>query len=70
MTDDVRPRQRVRVWFGDQIICSHEAEPEQALRYAALMAQRFAGLRVTVDDQPQESDRTLPEETLWPLTIK
>lgn len=67
---DVARRLRVRVWFGDEIICSHEAEPERALRYAALMAQRFAGLRVTVDDRPHDGDTALPEETLWTLTVK
>lgn len=67
---DRRRRLRIRVWFGDEIICSHEADPERALRYAALMAQRFAGLRVTVDDRPQDGDEALPEETLWSLTVK
>lgn len=67
---DDRPRMRVRVWFGSEVICSRRAEPEQAKRYARLMAQRFAGLRVTIDSQPRRDDKTLPREALWPLTVK
>lgn len=65
-------RRRVRVWFGREVICSHAAEPERARRYAVLMRQRFAGLRVTIDDEPYDGDRSrgLPSEPLWPLTVK
>lgn len=61
---------RVRVWFGDEVICSHCAEPGEAEQYARLMAQRFAGLTVTVDDQPGEKDTRLPHELLWDRTVR
>jgi hypothetical protein len=62
-------RQRVQVWFGSEVICSHEADPQQALRYATLMSRRFAGLRVTIDDNPSSTDRKLPNELLWDSTV-
>jgi hypothetical protein len=62
-------RQRVQVWFGKEVICSHEADAAQAQRYAALMARRFAGPRVTIDDHPSSSDRSLPNELLWDSTV-
>jgi|RhiMethySRZTD1v2_1073278.scaffolds.fasta_scaffold3232576_2 hypothetical protein len=62
-------RKRVRVWFGDGVICSHVASEERARRYASLIAQRFAGLRVTIDDGPDERDAELPHELLWDRTI-
>jgi hypothetical protein len=43
---------RVRVWFAGEVICSHVAEAERAKRYAVLIVQRFAGLRVTIDPEP------------------
>ena len=50
MTNENEPvRMRVRVWFGNEVICSLRADPEPAYRYARLMAQRYAGLRVTID---------------------
>lgn len=72
MLDTAEPVQRVRVWFGSEVICSHAAEAERAKRYAVLMRQRFAGLRVTVDDEPEDGGRSrvLPTEPLWPLTVK
>ncbi|HEY0691923.1 MAG TPA: hypothetical protein VGD71_23120 [Kribbella sp.] len=69
------PRRRVRVWFGSHVIASYSAEPELAQRYAAAMARRFAGLKVT--DEPLQPDGAvsvtlapeLPsEQLLWPLT--
>jgi len=63
------PRRRVRVWFGNEVICSHEADPQQAQKYAKLMSQRFAGLRVTIDDKPGANDRKLPNELLWESTV-
>lgn len=64
------PRRRVRVWFGSEVICSHAADPGEAERYARLMAQRFAGLTVTIDDQPGEKDLGLPHELLWEQTVR
>lgn len=63
-------KRRVRVWFGSEVICSHAAEPDEAERYARLMARRFAGLNVTVDDQPGETDQGLPHELLWERTVR
>jgi hypothetical protein len=62
-------RRRVRVWFGNEVICTHVAEPTEAERYAALMGQRFAGLTVTVDDTPAIADTSLPHELLWERTV-
>jgi hypothetical protein len=62
-------RRRVQVWFGKEVICSHEADAAQAQRYAVLMARRFTGLRVTIDDHPSSSDRALPNELLWDSTV-
>lgn len=58
------------MWFGSEVICSHAAEPDQAERYAWLMARRFAGLTVTIDGEPGERDAELPQELLWELTVK
>jgi hypothetical protein len=62
-------RQRVRVWFGDKVICSHVADPDEAERYATLMAQRFAGLAVTIDSAPGTRDAELPHQLLWEQTV-
>ena len=62
-------RRRVQVWFGSEVICSHEADAQQAQRYAHLMSRRFAGLRVTIDDHPTASDKALPNELLWDSTV-
>lgn len=62
-------RRRVQVWFGNEVICSHEADPQRAQRYAKLMSRRFAGLRVTIDDKPGERDVALPNELLWDQTV-
>ena len=62
-------RLRVRVWFGREVICAHAADPEQARRYATLMSRRFAGLRVTIDDEPKGTESTLPNELLWDSTV-
>jgi hypothetical protein len=67
---DASQRRRVRVWFGSEVICSHAADPAEAKRYARLMARRFAGLTVTIDDQPGEKDTGLPHELLWERTIR
>lgn len=61
--------QRVRVWFGTEVICCHVADRARAQRYAALMAQRFAGLRVTIEDEPSADDPELPHELLWDRTV-
>jgi hypothetical protein len=70
MTDETPSRRRVRVWFGNEVICTHVADPREAERYRALMAQRFAGLAITVDDAPGMSDPVLPHELLWEQTVK
>lgn len=59
-------RSRVRVWFGRHAIADHTAESATAERYAAAMARRFAGCRVTVEPCPLPTDgRALPPEQLW-----
>ena len=75
------PRQRVRVWFGRHVICTHTADREHARRYVAMMRRRFAGLRVTtesvtspnsdVGDSHSVEPASLPVDTrLWPLTVR
>lgn len=61
------PRRRVQVWFGQHIMCSYTADPVAADRYAAAMARRFRGLRVTVDELTESGLRPLPCEQLWVL---
>lgn len=68
--DERMTKRRVRVWFGSEVICSHAADPGEAERYAKLMAQRFAGLTVTIDDQPGAKDQGLPHELLWEQTVR
>lgn len=64
-------QRRIRVWFGEHVLCEYEAAPERTERYATLTRQRFAGLKVTVDDRPIEDAFQLPEEErLWQLTVK
>jgi hypothetical protein len=67
MTSDRGGRRRVRVWFGKHVVCSYTADPVAAARYAAAMARRFAGLRVTVDELVDDTLRPLPCERLWVL---
>jgi hypothetical protein len=64
-----RSRCRIRVWFGDEVICSHVADPGEADRYATLMARRFAGLAVTIDSEPGPCDAELPHHLLWEQTV-
>ena len=66
----VWPRCRIRVWFGEEVICSHVAEPREADRYASLMAQRFAGLAVTIDNEPDSRAVELPHHLLWEQTVQ
>jgi hypothetical protein len=63
----VRPgrQQRVRVWFGSHVIAAYVAEPGEAERYALAMGRRFAGLRVTIDDQASRFDPLLPHRARW-----
>jgi hypothetical protein len=61
---------RIQVWFGDEVICSHQAPALEARRYVTLMGRRFAGLRITIDDQPTMRDPELPHELLWELTVR
>lgn len=53
------------MWFGRHVIATYVAEPSAAERYARAMGQRFAGLRVTVDDQSSRFDPRLPERVWW-----
>lgn len=69
MSEQVGERRRVRVWFGNEVICTHVADSLEAERYAALMGQRFAGLTVTVDEAPTVSGISLPHELLWERTV-
>jgi hypothetical protein len=57
--------QRVRVWFGRHVIATYVADPGEAERYAQAMGRRFAGLRVTIDDQPSRLDPILPNRMWW-----
>lgn len=70
--DGTDSQKHVRVWFADQAICSYVSEPTRARAYADLMAQRFFGLRVPIDDAPKQSAaKPLPQNSaLWPLTVK
>ncbi|MEV0289986.1 MULTISPECIES: hypothetical protein [unclassified Kribbella] len=73
MSDPVPQRRRVLVWFGDHVVADYRAEADLAERYAAAMARRFAGLRVTSDPIPDADpgpDRTLPGERLWEVAPK
>jgi len=45
---------RVRVWFGRHAITDYRAEADLAERYAAAMARRFPGLRITNDPLPDQ----------------
>jgi hypothetical protein len=47
-------RRRVRVWFGRHAIADYRAEADLAERYAAAMARRFPGLRITNDPLPDQ----------------
>ena len=59
------------MWFGEHVLSDYRAEPERAQRYATLTRQRFRGLRVTIDDPPaDEPADSLPDESLWSLTVK
>lgn len=51
MSDTIELR-RVRVWFGEHVIADYTNDREHAERYAASMARRFAGLKVTTDPVP------------------
>jgi hypothetical protein len=61
------PRCRVRVWFGQHVMCSYTADQIAAQRYAAAMARRFPGLRVSVDELTEIGLRPLPCELLWTI---
>lgn len=49
-------KRRVRVWFGEHIIADYTAEPAEAIRYQSGMTQRFAGLRITVEQVTPAAD--------------
>lgn len=64
-------QRRVRVWFGKHVLTEYDAEPERAQRYASLTEQRYRGLRVTIDDSPpNDNGPSLPDPSLWSLTVK
>jgi len=65
MSVDLSSAKRVRVWFGRHVIATYVAEPDQAERYARAMAQRFAGLRITIDDHASRFDPLLPLRAGW-----
>lgn len=54
-----RRQHRVRVWFGSQVICSHDAEAQRARAYADAMSRRYAGLRVTVNGRLYRPSRAI-----------
>lgn len=60
---------RVRVWFGDHVISDFAGDTERADAYATLVRQRFAGLRVTVENDPPPTARALPNRRLWELSL-
>jgi hypothetical protein len=64
---DVTKRRRVRVWFGEHVVEEYQAEAATADRYADAMAQRFRGLRVTVDDVGPDGLQPLSPERLWTI---
>jgi hypothetical protein len=63
---------RVRVWFGEHVIADYRAEGSTADRYAELMGQRFAGLRITNEPLPLGGPPTdpLPGERMWDVPPK
>lgn len=63
---------RVQAWFGPHVLCTHEAEADQAERYRQTIPFAFRGVRVNIADPvPGELLTRLPDdEALWPLTLK
>jgi hypothetical protein len=72
--DPDRPRQRVRIWFGELLVAEYIADTDKAFRYQRVMAPTFVGLRITLDPAAvgagTASAAELPDEQLWPLTVK
>lgn len=73
MTPTVTSADRlVQVWFGTHAVCEYRADSATAGQYADAMRRRFAGLRVTVEPNPDRlTDAAvppLPGERLWELT--
>jgi hypothetical protein len=60
----------VRIWLGDHLIAEYTAEPDRASRYQRVMAPKFSGLRITVDNSTTGTASELPSEQLWPLTVQ
>lgn len=62
----------VQVWFGNHVVCEYRADSAAAARYADAMRRRFAGLRVTIEPNPDRLNigavPPLPGERLWELT--
>jgi hypothetical protein len=48
----------VQVWFGSHLIASYVAGQARAVHDGLMLARRFAGLGVTIDDQPIGSTRS------------
>jgi hypothetical protein len=65
-----RQTRLVRVWFGNEVICSHQAPAWQARRYVASIGRQFAGLRITIDGTPTGREPALPHELLWDHTVR
>lgn len=63
--EEIPVRRRVRVWFGEHVIAEYAADVRLVERYADAVRQRFTGLKITVDDQPNGSERPIPCERLW-----
>jgi hypothetical protein len=62
----------VQVWFGTHVVCEYRADLATASQYADAMRRRFAGLRVTIEPNPdrltEDAVAPLPGERLWELT--
>jgi hypothetical protein len=61
-------RRRVRVWFGSHVIADYSAAADVADDYVTATERRFAGLKVTVDDELTGDERPMPCERLWAVT--
>ena len=55
----------MQVWFGEHLMAEYAASPGVADAYQSAMTPRFAGLRVTVDDEVSGCERPMPCERLW-----
>lgn len=53
------------MWFGEHLVAEYAASPVVADAYQSSITRRFAGLRVTVDDEVSGRERPMPCERLW-----